>query len=285
MQASNQSCIFQAEKRLEAHGLDPRVATLVFQDLFDLYHVQFTLALSETMPVERSRIFDAAIERVIQGEPYQYVVGFAHFYDEIFTVNHNVLIPRFETEELVAYVLEKEPESGLTIVDIGTGSGAIGLSIANHSAHTVYMTDKYESALTVARENVAMLSDDKRNNCFFLHGDMFEPLIERDIKVDVLVSNPPYIADDERDVMSESTRFEPSTALFAEDDGLYFYKHMIDHLSDVLNPGGRVYFEIGYQQGRALKDYIRACYPNTDVHIIKDINKNDRIIHFKWEGA
>lgn len=280
MQASNQACITQAEKQLTARGLDPRVATLVFQDLFNLHGIAFTLSLSEKITEERQQQYDAAIDRVLTGEPFQYVVGFAHFYGETFQVTEDVLIPRFETEELVELLLNREPKEGLTIVDIGTGSGAIGLSLAKQSSNTVYVTDKFASTLEVAKANGKALGID---NVTFLAGDIFEPLIERDIKVDVLVSNPPYIGLEERDVMSESTRYEPESALFASNDGLYFYQRMIDHLHEVLNPGGRVYFEIGYRQGKAIQEYVSTRLPKVKVEIIKDINQHDRIIHFKWE--
>lgn len=284
MQISKQAAIFQAEKRLKESGLEPRVATLVFQDLFNVYNVDFTLALSEPISERDQAKYDAAIARVLTGEPYQYIIGFAHFYDSKFTVNPNVLIPRFETEELVDLILKREESKHLTIVDIGTGTGAIGLTLAQHSNNTVYMTDKFEAAIQVAESNASILNDEKCNSAHFLIGDMFEPLIENSIKVDVLVSNPPYIADSERDVMSADTQFEPQTALFAADDGLYFYKQMVQQLDKVLKPGGRIYFEIGYRQGEVLKDYIQDLYPNIKVEVIKDINQNDRIIHFTWEA-
>ncbi|MFC3899309.1 peptide chain release factor N(5)-glutamine methyltransferase [Aliicoccus persicus] len=284
MQVSKQAAIFQAEKRLKESGLEPRVATLVFQDLFNVYQVAFTLALSEPISERDQAKYDAAIARVLTGEPYQYVVGFAHFYDAKFTVNPNVLIPRFETEELVDFILKRESNENLTIADIGTGTGAIGLTLAQHADNHVYMTDKFEAAIQVAKSNASMLNADKQQNVHFLVGDMFEPLIENNIKVDVLVSNPPYIAAYERDVMSADTLFEPQTALFAPEEGLYFYKQMVEQLERVLNPGGRVYFEIGYKQGDVLKNYIHGLHPNITVEVIKDINQNDRIIHFTWEA-
>lgn len=283
MQVSNQSMVLQAGQQLEAHGLDPRIATLLFQDAFKLYNVDYTLALMEPVSGVNKTVYEAYIERVLNGEPYQYVAGFAHFYGSQFLVNPHVLIPRFETEELVQLILEREPSEGVTIADIGTGSGAIGLSLAQHSKNTVYMSDKFKNALAVAEENKRML-DAHSGSVYYLLGDMFEPFIEAGIKVDVLVSNPPYIARDEVDVMSSDTLlFEPHSALFAADDGLFYYKHMIDNLDKVLNDGGRVYFEIGYQQGPVLKKYITSVYPDVDVEIIKDINQHDRMIYFQWE--
>ena len=117
----------------------------------------------------------------------------------------------------------------------------------------------------------------------YLHGDLFEPFIERGIKLDILVSNPPYISQEERHLMSPSVlKYEPMTALFAEDQGLYLYKAMISNLPSVLKSNGRVYFEIGFSQGQPLLRFIEKTWPNTDAKVIKDINGNDRILHFTW---
>lgn len=283
MQVSNQAVILQAERELEAHGLEPRIATLLFQDMFNLYNVDFTLALRDTMTLENQKKFHSGMKRVLDGEPYQYIVGFAHFYGSQFSVNPHVLIPRFETEELVQLILEREPTSGIKVADIGTGSGAIGLSLRKYSENIVYMSDAFQEALSVAERNREILNENN-NKVHFLYGDMIEPFIERGIKVDVLVSNPPYIDIREVDVMSFDTlNFEPHSALFAEDNGLYFYKHMVSNLDKILEPNGRVYFEIGYRQGEVLKEYIEKIWPNVNVEIIKDINQNDRIIYFLWE--
>ncbi len=284
MRVSNQSVMLQAEKQLRGHGLEPRIATLLFQDMFKLYNVEYTLALSEPMNVAQKDLYETSLKRVLNGEPYQYVVGFAHFYDETFIVNEDVLIPRFETEELVALILEQEPLEGITIADIGTGSGAIGLSLAKHSKNHIYMSDKFQNALSVAEKNKNILNENN-GPVDYLLGDIFEPYINYNINVDVLVSNPPYIDRSEVDVMSEDTfNYEPHSALFAEDDGLFYYKHMVSNLDKILNVGGRVYFEIGYRQGCVLREYIQSVWPSVDVKIIKDINNHDRIIYFQWEA-
>lgn len=283
MQVSNQEVQKRAADKLSLHGLEPRIATLLFQDAFKLYNADYMLALTEAMSPEDQALYDAYLQRVLDGEPYQYVVGFAHFYGETFFVNPDVLIPRFETEELAALILEREPRTGITIADIGTGSGIIGLSLAKHSNNHVYLSDKFKGALAVAKENQRIL-DGEEDRITFLLGDMFEPFVKSDIKVDVLVSNPPYISHEEVDVMSKDTlNFEPHSALFATDDGLFYYKHMVSNLDKILNNGGRVYFEIGYRQGHVLKAYINSVMPHIDVQVIKDINNQDRIIYFQWE--
>lgn len=284
MQVSNQSVVGEAERQLRSHGFEPRIATLLFQDMFKLYNVEYTLALSEPISGAHKKLYETFLKRVLNGEPYQYVVGFAHFYDETFIVNEDVLIPRFETEELVALILEQEPGEGITIADVGTGSGAIGVSLAKHSRNQIYMSDKFPKALSVAEKNKNILNENS-GKVDYLLGDMFEPYIHNDIKVDVLVSNPPYIDRSEVDVMSEDTlNFEPHNALFANDDGLFYYKHMVSNLDKILNVGGRVYFEIGYRQGHVIREYIQSVWPSVNVEIIKDINNHDRIIYFRWEA-
>ncbi len=146
------------------------------------------------------------------------------------------------------------------------------------------MSDKFQNALSVAEKNKNILNENN-GPVDYLLGDIFEPYINYNINVDVLVSNPPYIDRSEVDVMSEDTfNYEPHSALFAEDDGLIYYKHMVSNLDKILNVGGRVYFEIGYRQGCVLREYIQSVWPSVDVKIIKDINNHDRIIYFQWEA-
>ena len=117
----------------------------------------------------------------------------------------------------------------------------------------------------------------------YLVGSLFEPLVNKEIKADIIISNPPYISEDEKHLMTPSVlEYEPGTALFADDNGLALYKAMIRTLPDVLKPGGRVYFEIGFSQADTLKRYIENIWPGTCVQVIKDINQQDRILHFKW---
>lgn len=272
----------EAEASLSVSGQEVRIAAIVLEELFDMNFTQLMIRGEDNMPVEDYEKFQAVIERVGKNEPYQYVLGEAYFYDAYFKVTPDTLIPRNETEELVALLLEQEPDANLTVADIGTGTGAIGLTLQRHwSTNKVILTDLSEEALSVAKENGKRLGV----NVEFIAGSLFEPLVAADIKVDIVVSNPPYISTGEKHLMTPSVlEHEPSSALFAEDEGLALYKEMIRTLPNVLNEGGRVYFEIGFDQADKLKKYVESVWPNTTVHVVKDINQQDRILHFKWGG-
>lgn len=143
----------------------------------------------------------------------------------------------------------------------------------------VYATDLYDSALSVAKTNAT--SHQVEIN--FLQGDTLMPLIERGIKVNGLISNPPYIDDKDVVQMDESVlNYEPHSALFAENNGYAVYDKILEHLPDVLLPNAKVVFEIGYNQGQAIKQRIVTKFPTIDVQVIKDINHNDRTISFVW---
>lgn len=270
----------EAEASLSVSGQEIRTASIVMEELFGMNFTKLMIYGEDMMPEEDYEKFKSVIERVCHNEPYQYVLGEAFFYDAYFTVTPDTLIPRNETEELVEFVLKNESDLGLTAVDIGTGTGAIGLTLAAHwKSNKLIVTDLSAGALVTAKKNGERLGV----NVEYLEGSLFAPLVDKEIKADIIISNPPYISEDEKHLMTPSVlEYEPDTALFADDNGLALYKAMIRRLSDVLKPGGRVYFEIGFNQADALKEYIGSVWPGTFVQVVKDINQQDRILHFTW---
>src|SRR5699024_4375520 len=270
----------EAKASLSISGKESRLASILMEEMFGMNLTQLMLHGEEPMPEADLHAFVQALKRVMNNEPYQYVLGSAYFYDAYFKVTPDTLIPRPETEELVDYILKHEDDNGSVVADIGTGSGVIGLTLQKHwQANQVFLSDISYEALEVAKLN----GKEQGIEPTYLHGDLFEPFIERGIKLDILVSNPPYISQEERHLMSPSVlKYEPMTALFAEDQGLYLYKAMISNLPSVLKTNGRVYFEIGFSQGQPLLRFIEKTWPNTDAKVIKDINGNDRILHFTW---
>ena len=273
--------IKEAEASLILSHREPGIASLLLEDLFDIDRTYLMLHGDEIVSEERRGMFEQAVARAAAGEPHQYVSGFGWFYGYKMKVDENTLIPRNETEELVEFVLQQEPDDGRTVADIGTGTGAIGLLLQKHwYKNQVVMTDISPGALEVAKENAETLGVSPEIFC----GSLFEPLTERGIMVDCLVSNPPYIAYDEKDEMDASVyRHEPHLALFADDRGLALYKQMIDGLPAVLARGGTVYFEIGWRQYEALSSYIKKVWPKTRPQLKKDMNGQDRILFFRWE--
>lgn len=270
----------EAKASLSISGKESRLASILMEEMFGINLTQLMLHGEEPMPEADLHAFEQALKRVMNNEPYQYVLGSAYFYDAYFKVTPDTLIPRPETEELVDYILKHEDDNGSVVADIGTGSGVIGLTLQKHwQENQVFLSDISYEALEVAKLN----GKEQGIEPTYLHGDLFEPFIERGIKLDILVSNPPYISQEERHLMSPSVlKYEPMTALFAEDQGLYLYKAMISNLPSVLKSNGRVYFEIGFSQGQPLLRFIEKTWPNTDAKVIKDINGNDRILHFTW---
>lgn len=280
---SYREMVKKAENSLEECGKEKRIAQLLLADLFLLTTTQIMMKSHDLMSQQKSDIYDEAVRRVCGGEPYQYVVGFSWFYGGKFKVTPDTLIPRNETEELVMFVLDKESDGGSAAVDIGTGTGAIPITLQKYwNNNKVYATDISHGALNVAKENQASHNVE----ITFYQGDLYQPLVENNIKADIIISNPPYISKNDVSIMTPSViDHEPHQALFAEDDGLEIYKRLIDGLPEVLNIGGRVYCEIAFNQKKPLLQYLLKKWPDTKhFEVVKDINKQDRILYFTWEG-
>ena len=216
---------------------------------------------------------DEGIRLLKSGIPVQYIVGNVDFYGYNFLVNSNVLIPRFETEELVDYTIKYVHEffdDSVRIVDLGCGSGCISISLSCALGVCVDAVDISSDALSVARENCV------RNNAsvnFYL-GDMFEPLHD---KYDVIISNPPYISYDE-DIDEIVRNNEPHLALYADNDGLYFYDEILKNCSGYLNNRFLIAFEIGCTQGDRVRNLAYKYLGDVSVSILKDLSDRDRFV-------
>lgn len=212
---------------------------------------------------------DEAIKELEKGRPVQYIVGNVDFYGINLKVNENVLIPRFETEELVDKIIKYSRVFNfeLKIADIGTGSGAIAITLKKKLNASVTAIDISESALEIAKENA--LSNEVEID--FKLGNLLEPLNE---KYNILVSNPPYIAYDE-EIMDIVKNNEPHLALYAPDNGLYFYDEILKNASNYLKSKALIAFEIGEKQGEALKE-LSLKYLGVEAKIEKDLQGRDR---------
>ena len=195
-------------------------------------------------------------------------------------MNDDVLIPRPETEEVVFHLLDRQKRAfseaeRLNVIDIGTGSGAIAVTLALECGHfSVSASDISKEALQVAERNAQNLGADV---CFCRRSVNSFYFIRK--KADIIVSNPPYISEEEMADLSDIVRFhEPLHALTDGGDGLKFYKRFMEELPLVMKDKALVVFEIGYNQGKAVKDLFRHSFPNAEVEVVRDINGKDRTV-------
>lgn len=239
---------------------------------------------AESLPAEIIRRYQELVRRRLAGEPLQYAIGEWEFYGHLFHVDARALIPRPETERLVEMVLQ-ENLAGKIIADIGTGTGAIALSIAleaHPQPKKIYATDCSADALALARENATRLlpSAAAQNMIEWVLGDGPSALPEA---VDILVSNPPYIDPQEKESLQDELRYEPASALFAGEpgkEGLALYQAWIPMLPARLRPQGVVLMEIGDRQGEAVSTLFRkAGFCAVTVHA--DYTGRDRIVRAK----
>ncbi len=213
------------------------------------------------------------IERLQNGEPVQYIVGNVNFYGNEIKVNKNVLIPRFETEELVEYTIsyiKKMFKEKINIIDLGTGSGCIAITLKKKINSNVSAIDISKEALEVARENA------KKNKVEidFIQNDMLDNISN---KFDVIISNPPYISKNE-EIQDIVRKNEPSLALYADNEGLYYYEKIIKQAKKNLKEKFIIAFEIGYMQGDKIKKIAEQNYPKAEVVLKKDLQGKDRFI-------
>lgn len=215
---------------------------------------------------------EEGLDKLKKGEPVQYIVGNVDFYDVNLLVNKDVLIPRFETETLVEKTINyaKNLNTPLDILDIGTGSGAIAITLAKHLNSNVLATDISEKALEIAQKNA------KRNNVkiSFKQSNLFHHIKG---KFDIIISNPPYIAKDEIiDPLVKNN--EPPLALYADNNGLYFYQNILQNINPYLKEKSLIAFEIGMTQSKAITEIAKTYLPNSIIKTEKDLAGKDRYI-------
>jgi len=223
--------------------------------------------------------YEEALKRFNNGEPVQYIVGDVNFFGNIIKVDNRVLIPRFETEELVEKTAEyiKKNYKNPNIVDLGTGSGCIAITLKKMFPNSnVDAVDISLDALELAKEN-AKLNNVQIN---FIHGDMLKPLNK---KYDIIISNPPYIAHDE-EIMDIVKNNEPHIALYADNNGLYYYEEIIKNASNYLNDNGMLAFEIGYKQSEKIKEYKDKYLKNASFELKYDMTGKERFIFIKLKN-
>ncbi|MCA0923695.1 peptide chain release factor N(5)-glutamine methyltransferase [Bacillus stratosphericus] len=270
-----------ASSLLTEAGRDQNAAELMLMHVLGWSRSKLLARFHDPLPEEQDSQFSEFVAQHKRGVPVQHLTGVEFFYGRPFEVNKHVLIPRPETEEVVLAALNMmnrvfPNDQPLKAVDVGTGSGAIAITLAlEKESLTVTATDISHEALEVAKRNQEALGADVH----FVQGDLLEPIMAQGIKVDVFISNPPYIAAEEMDGLSEVvTKHEPVNALTDGRDGLWFYERIACDLHKVLHQQAVVVFEIGHTQAQDVKALLLQAFPSADVHIIKDINGKDRAV-------
>jgi release factor glutamine methyltransferase len=244
---------------------------------------EIVLKGKETLTNQNQVYFEKALQRMLKNEPIQHLIGYTDFYGLKIKVNPFVLVPRSETEELVDWILKdvKSTESNkpVRILDIGTGSGCIAISLAkNLSNYKIQAIDISEEALQIAKENALR----HKVNVKFVKADIFD-LKEADEKFDIIVSNPPYVRDLEKTEMHFNVlNYDPEMALFVRDeDPLIFYNAIADYTKKMLSKNGKLYFEINQYLGKEMIDLLQKKGFKS-IRLKKDLLGNDRMIQCSY---
>ena len=261
------------EEKLIAQGEEAESLSFVYRSLKNLSFTDFIFILQQEVTDEDFKFVEDIFIKLANHIPAQYIIGRAEFFGMQLKVDERVLIPRPETEELVELILAENPEMNLSVLDIGTGSGAIALALAkNRPDWSVTAADISQDALNLAMEN-AKAQD---LNLSFIKSDCFS---EISAKYDIIVSNPPYISRaDEVEVGLNVLHSEPHLALFADEDGLAIYRRIAEDSKDYLNDGGKIYLEIGYKQGQSVPALFRQHFPEKRVRTLKDQFGQNRMV-------
>ncbi|MBQ2901021.1 MAG: peptide chain release factor N(5)-glutamine methyltransferase [Lachnospiraceae bacterium] len=265
--------ISYGERQLNNAGIvDARNdAWLLLTYVCKIDHTFYYVHMDEEMDVEQVAEYESVLSKRAEHVPLQYITGEQEFMGIPFRVNDSVLIPRQDTETLVEEAL-KVIRPGMKVLDMCTGSGCILISILKNIVDVEgFGYDISKQAINVAKENA------KLNNvtATFERSDLFEDVTDT---FDVIVSNPPYIPTDViGELMPEVALFEPMQALDGKEDGLHFYRRIVEAASEYLNPNGMLLFEIGHDQGEAVSSLMKeAGYQN--VRVVKDLAGNDRVV-------
>ena len=270
-QAITKACLL-----LRRQGKEESLAKFLLMYMLDESPQLFSNSLSKQLSKEEEDKYFSLIEKHIKEDvPLSHLAGFEYFYDRKFKVTKDVLSPRMETEELIYKVIDYikvNDRDNLKILDLCTGSGIIAITLRKELEDIsleVVASDISEAALKVAKENAIMNEAEVK----FIQSDIFENINE---KFDIIVSNPPYIAYNDKITMEDNVlNYDPHLALFAEEDGMYFYREIVENAKEYLEEDGVVFFEIGYDQREKI---LKLANDNGfKAEVYKDINGRDRM--------
>lgn len=260
---------------------EPRLgAELLLSNVLNCRRIDLYLQFERILSARERDQFREYVKRRMRREPVQYILGETEFYGLPFKVSPEVIIPRQETELMVDVVIEHVrslEDQSLKILDIGTGSGCIAISLAKQLPDcSIWGMEKSSSALEVAKKN----ADLNEVTIHFIEGDIFRNSSSLPTKFDIIVSNPPYVALSDIGKLEPEVRdFEPKEALFAGEDGLDFYRKLIPVIPQLIEKRGKIFLEIGYNQSKPLKEIFTRA--NFEVQFKEDYNQIERILILK----
>ncbi|NNF01828.1 MAG: peptide chain release factor N(5)-glutamine methyltransferase [Bacteroidia bacterium] len=262
-----------------AESLGEREARSVFRLICEyvLQKSDAQLLLVDSIDPEQYSRISTCVNRVSDGEPVQYVLGCAHFYGRVFLVDKRVLIPRSETEELAKWIIESVRDKKQSILEIGTGSGCIAITLDLELENSMITAiDVSDDALNVAKSNRRQLE----SNVVFDLIDVFndQKMNELQSSWDLIVSNPPYVPANEKTFLPKNVvDHEPHIALFSGEDTLHYYRRICALSENALNRGGALYFEIHEDHAESIKDLMRS-HGFSSIEIKRDIHGRNRMI-------
>lgn len=269
-----------ASSFLKDKGQNPHSAEWLLKEQMDWSTTDLLTSRKSDMPLNTRKSYIEGILEASKGIPVQHIIGHEWFFGRQFKVTPDTLIPRPETEEWFYRYLSRLPDKPLTVLDIGTGSGVLAISHKlERPQDKVIAVDISPKALEVAKTNAERLNAEVT----FIVSDLAQSVSE---KVDVVISNPPYISAEEINVMDESViTHEPHLALFAKDDGLAIYKRLAGELPSVLKPESWVILEYGYKQKDKVESIFAEAFPSAQIEMWQDMSANDRALYlFRKEG-
>ena len=263
----------ELEQELVAAGEEAESLSFVYRALNQLSFTDFVLKLRAEVSQEDREQLKAIQDQLLAHKPAQYIIGSSDFHGLNLKVDERVLIPRPETEELVELILSENPETSLFVLDIGTGSGAIALALANSRPDwQITASDLSRDALSLAAENAQSCG----LSLTFVQSDCLDAIQG---KFDIIVSNPPYISEADKDEVGLNVlASEPHMALFAGENGYAIYRKIAEQAGDYLTEKGEIYLEIGYKQGDGVVDLLKQFFPQKRIRVLKDQFGKDRMV-------
>lgn len=251
----------------------------LFEEATGMNRVKYLLEQKRVIADNEEQLLEQYVARRLAREPLQHILGYAYFYGRKYNVSPAVLIPRHDTEVVVEAALGRL-RAGSRVLDMCTGSGCIGITVALECVSArVDAVDISPQALEVAKCNAGELGADVK----FFHSDLFENL-KKDILYDMIISNPPYIPTKVIEGLSREVReYDPMLALDGSEDGLLFYRRIVDEARNYLRPGGEIVFEIGHDQADSVGALL-ADAGYSDIYIKKDLSGLDRVAGAIWLG-